>query len=120
MQGGVLKALETCSGGQAGGVSAQDSGRVLTLWHCLHAWSGKQNQSSKAMKSPPIWQKFRGITKTRENGANETKEVQLQVPASQTRSSAGISAATEARPTWYIGGDRSEAYLHCGAAAVIF
>lgn len=72
------------------------------------------------MKSPPIWQKFRGITKTRENGANETKEVQLQVPASQTRSSAGISAATEARPTWYIGGDRSEAYLHCGAAAVIF
>ena len=29
MQGGVLKALETCSGGQAGGVSAQDSGRLL-------------------------------------------------------------------------------------------
>ena len=57
-------------------------------------------------------------TKTRENGAKETKEV--QAPASQARSSAGISAATEARPTWYIGGDRSEAYLHCGAAAVIF
>ena len=55
--------------------------------------SGKQYQSSKAMKSPPIWQKFRGITKTRENGAKE-------------KGSVGTCFSGQD-----IGGDGSQAYL---------
>ena len=77
MQGGVLKALETCSGGQAAGVSAQDSARVLTLWHLAARVATCVWQAvypvSKARKSPPIWQKFEGNKKTRENGARKER-----------------------------------------------
>lgn len=75
MQGGVLKALETRSGGQAGGVSAQDSGRVLLgmLLHACFLLCLASSISSKARKSSPIWQKFEGNKKTRENGARKER-----------------------------------------------
>ena len=86
--------------------------RALTLRHCCFCTrgqdcpvSGKQYQSSKAMKSPPIWQKFEVNEKTRENGARKAVPLELRTGAPlvhrgrRKRGLPGTSAATEARPT---------------------
>ena len=99
MQGGILKALETCSGGQAGGVSAQDSGHTLfgMLHECRCDWQAVGIPLSKARKSSPIWQKPFEVGILHKRAKPGPKEGHPLCSGQELR--------------WHIGGDGSEAYL---------